>query len=110
MFNGIWLVACEPLTVSGREVQAGERFEISRTKSGALLVMGKALIADTQKAPPPEPEPEPVLRRRRPRKPTTPDSDQPESVTESAEPEQPEEQTVVGEPRRYQRRDLEAEE
>ena len=128
MFNGIWLVAVEPLTIQGREIRAGERFHISRVHSGALLVTGKATIAHPQ--PPPKsrevapPEPPPSTRRRgRQRKADTPDT-----VTDPAVPEVPAtpdtspvpetETPDVVEPssnesidvprRRYQRRDLEA--
>lgn len=102
MFNGIWLVACEPLTLRGREVQPGERFEISRTKSGALLVLGRAMIAESQAPPPKEPDPPAPRRRGRPRKTETAE---PVDAVESTEtPEMPE-----APPRRYRRRDLEAE-
>lgn len=98
MFNGIWLVAAEPLTIKGRAIGVGERFEVSRTKSGALLVMGRAMIANPQRLPaetPQESEP-PKRRRGRPRK------------TETAAPDP--EPIAYGEQRRYRRRDLEAEE
>jgi hypothetical protein len=70
MFNGIWLVALEPLTIQGREVKAGERFHISRVHSGALLVQKRATILHPQ--PPPKnkamvaeaPEPPPAPKRR----------------------------------------------
>lgn len=96
MFNGIWLVACEPLDLLGREVQPGERFEISRTKSGVFLVTGQARIAADQTPPAKEVAPAP-RRRGRPRKLHTTDITA-ESSTEDADP-----------PRRYRRRDLEAE-
>lgn len=95
MFNGIWLVAREPLTLGGREVAAGERFETSRIHSGALLVTGRARLAPRI---PPEPvAPPPVPRRRgRPRK-VTPETD---SIDGTAD------ETPT---RRYRRRDLQAE-
>lgn len=97
MFNGIWLVAAEPLTVQGREVQAGERFQVSRIHSGALLVMGRATIAPKV---PPEPIPEPPRRRARARKIQT--TDIAAETPESAE-------TDEVSKRQYRRRDLEAE-
>lgn len=90
MFNGIWLVATEPLLIRGADIAAGESFEISRTQSGALLVQGKATIQHPQPHPPKRTKaltPEPAPRRRgRPRK-TPADSE-----------------------RTYARRDLQAEE
>src|SRR5688572_13778591 len=61
MFNGIWLVATEPLTIQGRDIKAGEQFHISRVHSGALLVKRQATVVHPQ--PPPKsqtPEPPPV--------------------------------------------------
>lgn len=98
MEQGIWLVATEPLTIQGREVQAGERFRISRVHSGALLVMGRATVAPRL---PPEPV-APVTRRRgRPRKITIESQNQDAgAVVDLAEPPK----------RRYRRRDLQADE
>lgn len=98
MFNGIWLVASEPVTVQGREVEAGERFQCSRIYSGALLVMGRATIAP--KLPPaPSPDPPAPRRRGRPRKITT------AVVTAETDGE-----PAIDTPKRsYRRRDLEAE-
>jgi hypothetical protein len=94
MFNGIWLVASEPLELQGREIQTGERFQISRIHSGALLAQGRATVAPKR---PPEPLPDPPTpRRRRPRKLTT-------STITPETPEAPEPS------RTYQRRDLEPE-
>lgn len=104
MFNGIWLVALEPLEILGREVQPGERFEISRTQSGPFLVMGRARIAASQTPPPKEPAPAP-RRRGRPRKTETTEITQ--TVEETAATEPPAEATEPT--RRYRRRDLEAE-
>ena len=87
MFNGIWLVASETLTVKGRTIEAGERFELPRIKAGPLLVLGRAMIAQPQTLPKAEPDAPPKRRRGRPRK------------TETSES-----------PRQYRRRDLEAEE
>lgn len=122
MFNGIWLVAKEPLTVQGRDVQAGEQFHISRIHSGALLVTGRATILHPQPPPksrvvaPPAPEPPAPRRRRRSQK-TTVDTpaETPEVIPETSESEvfegvdlsKPEDEMPR---RRYQRRDLEAEE
>jgi len=118
MFNGIWLVASEPLEIQGREIATGERFQISRIHSGALLAQGRATVAP--KLPPepvyhpligvsplyacgvaallqPEPIPEtPAPRRRRPRKITT-------ATIDAETPSVPEPS------RTYQRRDLEPE-
>lgn len=96
MFNGIWLVAVEPLTLGGREVAAGERFELSRIHSGALLVTGRARLAPRV---PPEPvAPPPVPRRRgRPRKVVTTDTDTIDGTADETPT------------RRYRRRDLQAE-
>jgi hypothetical protein len=126
MFNGIWLVAVEPLTVQGRTVQAGERFHISRVHAGALLVTGRATIAEPQ--PPPKVHvesapPMPTRRRGRPRK--TPVAEPPPDVTpepvvpEPVAPEPPAAPEPQGSPdvaapsdsqtRSYLRRDLEAE-
>lgn len=90
MQQRIWLEATEPITVNGRDVLPGERFEMSRTESGALLVMGQARIAKPQKPPAAEPEP-PKRRRGRPRK------------TETTQ------ETAEAPTRQYRRRDLEAE-
>lgn len=97
MFNGIWLIAIEPLTMRGREIQIGERFQTSRIHSGALLVTGRARLAPRI---PPEPvAPPPVPRRRgRPRKVITDTPD----ITNGSDAETP--------TRRYRRRDLQAEE
>lgn len=116
MFNGIWLVATEPLTIQGRDVQTGERFHLSRVHSGALLVTGRATILRPQpppKASTPEP-PAPTPRRRR----RTTKADTPQSTETSqtltgpaAEPSCPiDDEPLVIPPRRYHRRDLEADE
>lgn len=131
MFNGIWLVATEPLTIKGRTVQAGEQFHISRIHSGALLVTGKATMVQPQpssKSRAPEPPPIVVApkRRGRPKKtePTAPTAPTepvaPTEITEPPpslpdaepiepppEPDTPDEAEVAT--RRYHRRDLEAE-
>ena len=114
MFNGIWLVASEPLTIKGREVSAGEQFEISRHKSGELIVLGRATIAKSQSAPPqPPPQPEPP--------PPPPPEPEPAAEIESVTPIYhnfdtgldvtitPDEPTKPTRRRRYVRRDLEAE-
>lgn len=109
MFNGIWLVATEPLTVQGREIATGERFQVSRIHSGALLVMGRATLAPRI---PPEPvaPPQPASRRRgRPRK-VTPPAD---AVFQNLDSGVEINLTTDDEPRpkrRYRRRDLQAEE
>jgi hypothetical protein len=125
MFNGIWLVASEPLTIQGREVAAGEQFHISRVHSGALLVTGRATIVHPQPppksrvaAPPPEP---PAAPRRRRRQQKTDDvvethdetpalpAVMPETIPETTA--QTDDAEAVDVPRRrYQRRDLEADE
>jgi hypothetical protein len=126
MFNGIWLVASEPLTIQGRDIKAGERFHISRVHSGALLVTGKATIAHPQ--PPPKakaPEPQvaaapPPRRRTRQRKVLEPESHaqpapvEPESPAVIEQPAAVERHDTDDEPinvpnRTYHRRDLEAE-
>lgn len=116
MFNGIWLLATEPLTVQGRTIRAGERFHISRTHSGALLVTGRATILHPQpprksKAPDPVPEPPPARRRRRAPKAdeaVVETVDPPSSDTSPAPPDDDAEAIDV--PRRqYHRRDLEPE-
>jgi hypothetical protein len=121
MFNGIWLVATEPLTIQGRDIKAGEQFHISRVHSGALLVMGKATIAHPQpppkaKAPEPQVAAAPTPRRRtRQRKVLDPETPaQPEGEPDApAVVEQPVERTddePIDLPRRqYHRRDLESE-
>jgi hypothetical protein len=106
MFNGIWLVAAEPLTIQGRSIQTGERFHISRVHSGALLVTGRATIAHPQ--PPPKSRmadpPIAVPRKRgRPRKVVTPE---PETVPN---PIHDADQIGAITDRIYQRRDLEPE-
>jgi len=97
MFNGIWLVASEDLTQAEthvRDVEAGERFEMARIHSGALLAQGRATVAPKI---PPEPTPDPPTpRRRRPRKITT-------ATIDAETPSAPEPS------RTYQRRDLEPE-
>lgn len=93
MFNGIWLVASEPLELQGREIQTGERFQISRIHSGALLAQGRATVAPKV---PPVPEPPAPARRSRARKITT--STIPAETTSVPEPS-----------RTYQRRDMEPE-
>jgi hypothetical protein len=109
MFNGIWLIASESLMIQGREVEAGERFEIPRVHAGALLAMRKATIAPKL---PPAPAPEsPAPRRRRARKlstadmsaeiPGPPTDTVSEALTRAAEDLRS---------RHYHRRDLEAEE
>jgi hypothetical protein len=132
MFNGIWLVATEPLTIQGRDIKAGEQFHLSRVHSGALLVTGKAKIVHPQ--PPPKsqmPAPEPVAappkrRRARQRKvleaeqpsaPAQPDEPEPPDVVEAAETTEPVEpteasdaETISGSRQRYMRRDIRAEE
>lgn len=118
MFNGIWLVAMEPMTVNGRDLKMGDYFEYPRVLAGALLVMKRAtvlrpvpielLLQDDNPAPPP-----PTRRRRKqtPKPDETPAPETPEQpavtdpITET--PQQPELNTAPR--RRYQRRDLEAE-
>jgi hypothetical protein len=133
MFNGIWLVAAEPLTIQGRDIKVGERFHISRVHSGALLVTGKATIAHPQ--PPPKakaPEPQvaaapPTRRRTRQRKVLEPEApaqpvqvepgaptvaEQPEPITFDGPDvvrERDDDETGNVQGRTYHRRDLEAE-
>lgn len=136
MFNGIWLIASEPLTIQGREVQAGEQFHLSRIHSGALLVTGRATIVHPQPPPksrvaaPPAPVPPTSRRRRRVQKtddvietiddtPATPEATP--DLTEPIEPIREDGSNLdtgldvdlsdpEGRPkRRYRRRDLEAE-
>lgn len=99
MFNGIWLVATDTLTIRGREIQPGERFEVPRVRSGDYLLTNRAILAPRlvpkaeSAAAPEQPEPPPVARKRgRPRK--TP------AVNEGS----------PAPTRTYRRRDLEAEE
>jgi hypothetical protein len=125
MFNGIWLVASEPLAIQGRDITAGERFHISRVHSGALLVTGKATIAHPQ--PPPKakaPEPQvaaapPTRRRTRQRKVLEPEAPaqpaiEPDVPAVTEQPAAVERTDADDEPidvpnRTYHRRDLEAE-
>lgn len=102
MFNGIWLVATDTLTIRGREIQPGERFEVPRVRSGDYLLTNRAILAPRlvpkaeSVAAPEQPEPPPVARKRgRPRKTPADDS------TEQGSP---------APKRKYQRRDLQAEE
>jgi hypothetical protein len=126
MFNGIWLVATEPLTIQGRDLKAGERFHVSRVHSGALLVTGKATILKPQPPPKsqmPEPPPEPPKRRGRTRKADAPPpqvAPEPEPVAEIpetpavVEPVDPTEDsdvdTIAASRECYMRRDLRADE
>lgn len=126
MFNGIWLIATEPLTIQGRDIKAGEQFHISRVHSGALLVTGRATIARPQPPPKtraPEPPP-PQARRRRPRVQKTEEGTAPAETPQPPDPEPPpqpiaeptvmnptaDDDVIVVPQRRYHRRDLEAEE
>jgi len=93
MFNGIWLVASEPLELQGREIATGERFQISRIHSGALLAQGRATVAPKV---PPAPVPPVPARRSRARKISTANI-----ISESSLPEHT---------RTYTRRDMEPEE
>ena len=97
MFNGIWLVATDTLTIRGREIQPGERFEVPRVRSGDYLLTNRAILAprlvpkaDSAAEPPPPEEPPVARKRGRPRK--TP------AVNEGSPA-----------PRTYRRRDMEAE-
>jgi len=99
MFNGIWLVALDTLTIRGREVQPGERFEVPRVRSGDYLLTNRAILAPRlvpkaeSAAAPEQPESPPVARKRgRPRK---------NPIVNEGSP---------APKRKYQRRDLEAEE
>jgi len=99
MFNGIWLVASEPLELQGREIATGERFEISRIHSGALLAQGRAMVAPKV---PPAPVPPVPARRSRARKTTT--------IAITAESSDYPSENLVAPSRSYHRRDMEPEE
>jgi hypothetical protein len=98
MFNGIWLVASEPLTVRAQEIQAGEVFQCPRILAGAYLVMRRASLAPKSSIPDTSVAAAPRRRRGRPRKTETADL-----VSEASE-------DAVKPKRHYRRRDLEADE
>lgn len=45
MFNPIALVALVPLDIDGRHYEVGDRLQVSAVRYGALLIMGKAKLA-----------------------------------------------------------------